>query len=225
MSSVSVIIPHYYKERERNLLQITDALYRGTVRPDEIIIWNNDSPFDPMFIQGMMVDVIQSHRNVGCQGRFIAALTARSDYVIFQDNDVMVQQNTIENLLRWSYFGGVITLDGRTVSPGEGYKKSVLYTTGPEMKAPIKVDMSLGHMEMVGRKLLYSILSNFPFDETTEMEDLYFSAACKLLGVPIHVVPSNHGAGLVALSMGGVGSCLTDGHYDKRDAICKEIFT
>jgi hypothetical protein len=39
--TVSVVIPHYYPEREPNLWKIVDAFNTGTIRPLEILIWCN----------------------------------------------------------------------------------------------------------------------------------------------------------------------------------------
>ena len=43
------MIPHFFKERIRNLHTIVSALRAGTLVPDEILIWNND----PSPVEGM----------------------------------------------------------------------------------------------------------------------------------------------------------------------------
>lgn len=221
MKMISAVIPHFFRERESNLPIVIDALRNGTHPPDEILIWNNDRPIS-IGLPG--VDIIQSHRNVGCQARFLAALAARSEFVWFQDNDVAVCERTLEEMVAWNEkLGGVTSFDGRCV-PGS-YRKSTLITSGPELREPHAVDITLGHGEVIRRDLLRRILSHFPFDESTVMEDLYFGWACKRAGVARWVVPTSARGGLRSLPMHGVGSCKQPGHYTQRDRICAEIFS
>lgn len=217
--SVSVVIPHYYPERDANLTHIITALRKGSVPPDEIIIWAN-SPIRYARLAG--ASVIQSHRNVGAQARFVAALTAVGDYVVFHDNDVMAGHRSVEQLLWWSQrvLGSIVSADGRVFAV-PGYKRytNTVLIQRPEVLTP--VDISLGHLEMVRRTDVPKILSSFPFGDEARMDDLQWSAAAARAGVPIYVAP---GIEMTGLSMGGVGSCKEPDHYRERDRLCQTIF-
>ena len=216
--SISVVVPHYYVQRERNLLMLVHALLAGSVVPDEIIFWANA----PIYIKlPDEVSVIQSHRNVGAQARFIAALTAGGDYVVFHDNDVAVGRGTIKDLLGWSEKmpASIISIDGRNFNgPDKRYTSTTLVQSPTR---PMRVDISLGHLEMVRRTDVPRILATFPFGKEARMDDLQWSAAAARAGVPIFAVPAD---AVTALSMGGVGSCKEPDHYRERDRLCQTIF-
>jgi len=216
--SISVVVPHYYQERNRNLLSIIASLRRGTIIPDEIVIWAN-SPINNVILTG--ASVIQSHRNVGAQARFIAALTAVGDYIVFHDNDVMVGKRTLEHLLEWSEKmpASIISVDGRNFNGPEKRYTSTTLVQSPAH--PTRVDISLGHLEMVRRTDIPRILATFPFGEEARMDDLQWSAAAARAGVPIFAVPAD---AVTGLSMGGVGSCKEPDHYRERDRLCQTIF-
>jgi hypothetical protein len=110
---VTCIIPHYYNEhRYKNLAPIVETL-RGQV--GEVIIWNNDSPIDP--VPGARI--IQADHNWGCQGRFAAAkelseIVGEANYVLFHDNDLITHPNSLSRLrhvLEWNR-GHIATITG-----------------------------------------------------------------------------------------------------------------
>jgi hypothetical protein len=219
---LSTVIVHFYQERMYNLQVIVDSLLAGTVVPEEIIIWNNGPERLPLVIKGGPV-IIESSRNLGAQARFIAALAARGERVLFLDNDIAVRETTVDNLLYWSgQLGGVVTLEGRK-RVGDTYSKwPKLYGHG--LSHPEKVFLSLGRGELVSQVVLQRVLSTFPFGEKTVMDDLAFSACCERHGVPIVVVPCVKGhSDLADLPMGGVGLCKTPGFNEERTRVAYEI--
>jgi hypothetical protein len=223
MPTVSVVIPHYYVEREKNLSGITKALVQGTVCPVEIVVWCNSATGCPEDLPDE-VNVITSEWNVGCQARFLAALVARGDYVLFQDNDVCVRRRTVENLLQKVSPGKVASLDGYRVPP-VGYAERRRFL-GWQQASPVLVNVTLGRMEMIERKTLLRVLRDFPFGPSTEMDDLAFSAACKKNDVPIFVVPAlDRDEVFINLPDGGVGMSkgMPVSYVDRRDRTFKEL--
>jgi hypothetical protein len=225
MPTVSVIVPHLYRERERNLLTIVDALLSGTTRPLEIIVWCNESLTKEL--GGVLWDtvrLVESSWNVGCQARFLAALVARGDYVLFQDNDVCVRSRTVENMLSQASPGKAVSLDGYHVPP-LGYTERRRFF-GWNQTSPVRVNLTLGRMEMVERKTLLRVLRDFPFDASTVMDDMAFSAACKKNDVPIFVVPAlDRDFVFVNLPDGGVGLSkgMPPSYVERRDRTFREL--
>ena len=232
VKTVSVVIPHYYVEREKNLHEIVKALCSGTVLPIEIIIWCNtelilqSSVFEFFNDDDRVTSVrfIESSWNVGCQARFLAALVARGDYVLFQDNDVCVRRRTVENLLHRAEPNTVVSLDGYYVPPiGYTMRSRCL---GWHQPRPVSVNLTLGRMELVERKTLLRVLRDFPFGPETEMDDVAFSSACKKNGVPIFVVPApDRDFVFVNLPDGGVGLSkgMPPSYVARRDSASKEL--
>lgn len=223
---LSVVIPHYWAAREGNLRMIVNSLRLGTVKPDEIIIWNNDRPIEP--IEG--AQIIQAPRNYGCLGRFIASYAARGEYVLFQDNDTCVVETTVEKLMYWAKArpGSIVSIDGWSFTADKTYTNGVEtlcygFGVGGVDKAvvgPTEVDVTPGHMELVSRADLMNILTFFPFEDSTVMEDLWFNACAKQAGVPRYVVPCR----FAYLSECGVGICQAPNFFAERDALCQAIF-
>lgn len=218
MDSVSVVIPHYFREREPNLRRIVDALAAGTVRPAEIIVWANEPLAEPL----PGAAVIGSHRNIGAQARFLAALAASGEWVLFLDNDVSPAPRTVENLLHWARPDRIVTLEGRSAG-GKTYRESPKHY-GRDVSEPLLVAVSLGRGEMVSRRALPRLLAHFPFAPDTVMDDLWLSAAAGREGMPILVVPAVAGdSDLVNLPEYGVGLSLRPEFYAERDAALAAI--
>lgn len=220
MPSVSVIIPHFWATRRKNILPIVNALNAGTLVPAEIIIWNNDHPFD-VLPQG--VRVIQAPFNVGCKARFLAAMCASSEYILFQDNDLMVEQQTVAHLVSWHQklgSTGTVALEGRALRPGKPYSECNAVSGGP-----VKMDITLGRMELVRRETVNAVLSDIPFTSDTVMDDIWFSYVLNLHGWPRWCVPCIPTAsGFKNMDEGGVGSYHRPAHWSERNTLCERLF-
>jgi hypothetical protein len=226
MRSVSVVVPHFFPEREENLLTIVDAVCGGSVKPLEIIIWCNSPLRGSVLRHVEVVRLVESTRNVGCQARFLAAMTALGDYVLFQDNDVCVRSKTVENLLTWAeQRAGVCSLDGYRI-PKQGYALRQR-VRGKGVITFEEVDVTLGRVEMVSRRLLLTMLRDFPFGEQTVMDDIAFSASCRKNGVPCEVVaalsPETYFDDLPTHGT-GISYKLPAGYLSQRDRTFKQYF-
>jgi hypothetical protein len=219
---ITAIIPHFFTERLRNLSMAIESLRASAPTPPiEILVWNNDVPLMPGIADG--ASVIQSPRNIGCQARFLAALMARGDYVLFQDNDLRVQRRTLENMAAWAEHipNSIISLDGYAIPVGAGYgaRRAVSGVTEPE-----RISVTLGRLELMERALLLRLLADFPYGDGARMDDLELSAAAARAGIECWVVPTGADSGYVNLPTGGVGACLTPDHYEERDRVYRRLF-
>jgi hypothetical protein len=225
---LTAILPHYFAERLVSLRIACEALLTGTLVPDEILIWNNDQPFgqgrerlgmDRLIAEGT-VQVIQSPRNIGPHGRFLAALMARGDLIWFQDNDVMVERQTLDHVCA-RYANDidevVESLEGRRLTAEGGYRSSLWFRPEAEEQG---VDLTLGRGELVSRGTLRRALQQFDWD--CPMDDLAFSYALRRLRIPIWIPPAVPEAGLRNLPEGGVGARFSPNHYPERDTFCRQ---
>ena len=219
--SVSVIVAHYYAARWPNLPMLVGALQSGTVSPQEILIWNNELGALPQ-MDG--VHVIQSHRNVGCQARFVASFVAQGDWLLYHDNDMLCDENTLALLLAWARKLGdaIVSVDGWSfVDDRHRYVDGVgTYFTGQHLSGPQQVDVVPGHIELVRRNTVLQILSTFPFVSSPVHDDLVWCACAKKLGIPRYVVPCQSSW----LPDYGLGISREPGFNEERNQLCRELW-
>lgn len=220
--TITVVIPHFFVAREPNLPVLVQRLLDGTTPPDAILIWNNDAPIRVALPP--IVSVLQSPVNVGCQGRFVAALEVQTDAVLFHDNDVAVRPRTLEALARWATTDphAIWTLDGRTATAA-AYRQwpKVRSATGP---TPVPVTIALGRVELVRRGVVEYLLRAFPWGSAGAMDDLAFSSRAEACGIPIFVPPTAEDERFDNLSEYGEGWRRTPGYYDRRQAVAAHLF-
>jgi hypothetical protein len=100
---ITAIIPHFYKERIPNLQPIVTSLNEQKV--DQIIIWNNDEALPEELHNWLEIvggcNIIQSERNLGCQGRFAAVPYVRpgTTHILSHDNDLITRGNALARLV------------------------------------------------------------------------------------------------------------------------------
>lgn len=215
--SIGVVIPHYYQEREKSLRQAISALRKQTCPPEEIIVWNND---DNILTLGDDVRVLDSPENLGPFARFFAALTASTDYVFFQDNDLALQPTALETLTEWAKKRpGILSLHGYLIDPGGSYAKRQFVLNVPKLT---RVNVTLGRAELVPWSTIPRALLRL--QGIPRMDDLWFSARCRDMRVPIYVVPSQNGSGFVNLDGWRGGASAEPDHYSERERLYKELF-
>lgn len=209
--TVSVIIPHYYHQREPNLRLIVDACMSGSVKPCEIIVWANEPLRSPL----PGASVITSHRNIGPKARILAAMCVTGDHVLFLDNDVAPHPKTIECLLGSMVGGDMSTLEGR-IFDGSPYRKTPK-VRGIDVGVRTRVDLSLGRGEMLRRYAAQAAAQRFRLD--AEMDDFEFSRAMQESGWGIYVVPCvDRKSFITNLPEYGVGASKDPTFYARRDA-------
>ncbi len=227
MPNVSVCIAHIYPERRQNFEPIVHALMTGTLPPYEIIVWNNDSPdFNPP-----RCTMIHAGTNPGPGARFIAALTARSEFILFQGSDIAVQPQTVQRLhdLLVLWPGLTFGLEGRVLHRGEPYNYHIgkggldgqYLTELPTWGA--HNDISMGRMDIITRDTVVKVLPDVPLFERED--DIWFSYALAKHGIGRRVIPYTPGVnGFTNLQEGGVGNATHPKHLNWRDDLCKQLF-
>jgi hypothetical protein len=223
--TVSVVIPHFWSARHRNLPQIVRALRESSVKPVEIVIWNNtpDLPEVPADVM-----VIQSPINVGCKARLLAAMCTTGSHILFQDNDLMVQPETIAHMAHTLHLEDrrrcMVALEGRKLVGGKTYEQC-MFLDGQKLTEPMEMEISIGRCELIQRNEVNNALSNFPFNSGGEMDDIWFSYALKLNHVARLCIPYTPKVnGFTNLPEAGVGAHRAPEHMTKRDYLCKHLF-
>jgi hypothetical protein len=228
MPSVSVCIAHIYPERRSNLGVIFDALRGGTLPPDEIIVWNNDTIFPvPSAFGQPNVQMIHAMPNPGPCARFLAALTARSQFIFFQGSDVAVQPDTVRHLhdLLVTRPNVTLGLEGRILHEGQPYNYHIGKggLDGKLLQQPTHNDISMGRMDIISRDVMVQCLPDVPLFERED--DIWFSYALAKHHIERLVVPYTPGVnGFTNLQEGGVGNCTHPKHMNWRDDLCKQLF-
>lgn len=224
---LSVVIPAFYPERKDNLSAIVMALQVSTASPDEIIIWNNGPVEAIETVRHLSaVQIIQAPRNFGCKARFLAAMCAQGDYVLFHDDDLMVEECTIENMLDWASSDSIIALNGRKLVKHAPYAAAMVID-GSCLQAPMIIDVSNGRLELVDRDAVQKLLPYVPFTDGAVHDDILFSHAAEQHDMQCAVIPYGENEGFIDLENYGVGSCVGVNmaqHYNERNKLVKELF-
>ena len=173
---ITAIITHYYDIRIRNLQPIVHSLVNQV---DEILIWNNDKPL-PDGVMGWLtgvanVHVIDSAKNYGCQGRFMAMKYTQRDHdILFHDNDVIASVKSVAKLREAteSQNGDIVTGTGEwRVFNGEAFF------------------ITRGQFELVPRLTLNKILQEWKNDERSLHDDIWLSVTSHKLGITRRRIP------------------------------------
>jgi hypothetical protein len=207
-ASVTAIIPHYWESRMEDLPRIIEALNAGDVRPTDIIIWNNmERPVD---VPGAMV--VNAGRNWGIAARFAAAYLARTKYVFFQDNDLLVQPGTLRNMLSFAPDIGVsIELQGRILNDGPHPYSQSEYVTGVTRI----VDVGLSRTSLMLRATAVSLCARIPPDVIDD--DIWTSRCCT-----IQVIAHGPEEGWIDIPEREGLSLNAGEHIARRDVLARE---
>lgn len=212
VSYVTAIIPHFFKQRRKSLLDAVRAVH---TQVDEVLVWNNDSES----LHLPHARVIDSPVNIGPAARFWATLTVKNPYgyVFFQDNDVLVPPGTVRSMLDWTmtYPGHVLSLHGYNVKDSYRDREFVL-----GVDKPTQANVTLGRAELVPMHVITRIMKGFSGVPFPKMDDLWFSSCLKQLGIKIYVVP-----GLICNLPGWKeGASAEEGYYDEREKVFSRLF-
>ena len=212
MKDVTAIIPHYWHSRRQNLPGIVNALLESRAR--EVVIWNNTAL--PVAVQGAMV--IEGGANWGIAARFAAAYLARTELVLFQDNDLMVEPGTIACLAEGNPFDGEsLEFQGRNLGDwGAPYTRST-YVDAYQINAPQPADVGLSRVSLMTRTTAMYLAGVIPPDVTDD--DLWTSRYCN-----IRIVPTMEDSEYRNLPE-TEGLCRdVDAHVARRDALVRQLW-
>jgi hypothetical protein len=135
---ISAILLTYYKERIEIVKENLMALEKGTLKPDRIIIANNNTEIK--LDQIKCTNIINSNLNIGTRLRMITALSVVSDYYYFIDDDCVVREKTLENLYK-NRIDGVVGYCGKTAENGN-YRTPLIY--GNRIKNEVETNIIIG---------------------------------------------------------------------------------
>ena len=170
---------------------------------------------------------MQAPWNAGSKARFAAALVARGEYILFQDNDICVDEGTLEHLSGQARPDAVVALEGRRFTAGNRRYTATEHVNGRAIAEPVAIDITLGRMELVHRDIVRRLLPDMPFDDGMKMDDIWFSYAASCRGIVRLVIPYPRGCGFKDLDECGVGQSIGDtrAHLRERNALCLRLFT
>lgn len=195
---ITLIVPHYGEGRVKNLKKIC-AEYKNK------IIWNNGG--------ATMTDAINANKNYGVLVRWLTALLAPTEYVLMNDNDIYIPQETAQKMLNKIKSNPTAIVGVVGVNLGQDHK----YTTGTKFESKyMAVDIVVGEAMMMSKKIIPKILETMINLDWWNTDDCIAS----LVNKNNWIVAGE----FERLDEGGSGLYLNDKHYLKRDAICQSFF-
>lgn len=151
---ISVIVLNYYPERSSNVTRLIKDLDGGTVKPDRLIVWNNDPKTKVEPHLDYQVCINSSH-NFNCVVRHSIGLLSGTKYCLFIDDDITVKPDTLESLLKYSklFPDAILGAWGKNI----GKDIDAPYTSGEDIKyvkVPTRVDIVVGRLQFFKRSKL-----------------------------------------------------------------------
>lgn len=205
---MTAIILTYYIQRRKYLPQIIEALKKNKV-PCSILIFNQgEIPLGP--IEG--VTVINSGKNFGCSVRHSMALCIDDDYFFFQDDDLVISPDTIQDLLNHVTDDNIVGVDGCVLT--DGY-----YTTAiPVREETREVDIVTGRVHLCRKR---AIIRAFDLRDRMGLkiwrdDDILLSLA-NSGNIEVNTRVRN-------LDEEGIGLQHEPQHYPERNYTCKTIY-
>ena len=230
MRRVATVLLHYWPERSGNVRRIIRDLWMGSIRPDEIIVFNNNK--DVTFESKDGVLVVNSNHNFYCQVRHAMGLMTGAEYCFFIDDDLTVGRKTLEYLLNQMgrFPESILGFEGRRFgedaekpySSGENVMNLV---DGPTPMASV-VDIVKGRLHICKTlKLLNAFRLKHEVGLQARIDDdVVLSLANKIFDAGTNlVVSTNDETRPMDLADYGVGLYHIEGHIEKRDETCKRI--
>ena len=205
-SQVTAVILNYWENRRKWLPEI--------VRPyKKVIVWNNDST---VTIPG----AINSSKNYGSWSRYIAGLCADTEWVIFQDNDLILDECNIEKLY-------LFCKEHDNCIAGY-YGRQLIRSQHPYIQAKIleniqeavEGDIVVGRLSMMRRDFIPKVLEfGANIENIGSCDDIVASFANKKHGNKNYIVPLT----IAEIPTEGQGLCNQPDHYVNRDEMCKKL--
>jgi len=213
-------------KRVKNLDKIIKSIKNSSLKPNQLIIINNNPEIN-LKIDG--IDIINMGGNYGCIARHAIALLSKNSHCLFFDDDLMLEEKTIENLANWSkklpesiigYFGMKLNFEN----------KATPYLTGKRIfteniEKPELVDIVLGRIHFCQQK---KMVENFSLlIKTSDIgrveDDIFLSLSNNFAGFKNYVIPKIKNGGYINLPEGDVAISRQPGHINKRDFTIKQI--
>jgi hypothetical protein len=221
--TISVIILAHFKERESNLKRIIDDLSNGTVKPDKIIMFIDNSEIT---FNDERVTIICSSGSFLPIIRFALGSICDTDYCFFIDDDLSVQNKTLENLLHFAdllpkkILGMQGSILGKTTTP---YSNDRCINRDKHLE-PILVDVII-RTYFVPKELIpfgLQLRNMYPELPKESLDDVFLCLGNKYLNHgENYVIPTDNETGLVELPDAGIGQSRSGEHYKNRNLVCR----
>jgi len=222
---ISVIILHYWPERASNVTRLIEDLDKGTVKPNKIIVWNNDPKTELKPHLDNQICINSSH-NFSCVARHSIGLLSGTEHCLFIDDDLTVKPNTLEYLIEQSQLfpEAILGFYGKNI----GNSIDTPYTSGKDVRdvdTPTMVDIVLGRLQFFKRsKLVHAHQITTQIDLNINgmiQDDIVLSMGNTYFGHAENFVLPNMA---IELDEKGIGLYhKRKNHYEDRNKTIKEI--
>jgi hypothetical protein len=189
MSDITVILNGY--KRPQFLQEQINAIQNQTVKPREIMLWqNNTEGFDSNITN--TITIAASSKNLGVWARFAYALNAKTEYICVFDDDTIPGSKWFENCLEtMKTHEGLLGTVGLVYHSPNGYRPNTRYGWADiNNEEAMRVDI-VGHAWFFKREWLTAFWRELPpvgFEIIGE--DMHFSYMIqKYLGLNTYVPP------------------------------------
>lgn len=218
---VSAILLAHYKEREGNISKIIDSLLNGTVKPDNIVVFNDSGTF----LVDNRVTIVNSSKNYPVIIRFALGLCENADRILMIDDDLAVGKKTIENFVKYSkkYPEHLLGLEGNILGKDEvePYTLGESVDRGSHVRS---VDVIIRTYFVTPMHLLQALWTRELFknqlpDKSIDDIILCMSNKYEYSGQNI-VIPIDKDSDVIELGDKRVGQCLDINHYFNRNVAC-----
>lgn len=219
MKITAIILSHYY-ERRGNLTRIIGDLQKGSVVPDEIVVFVDHPDIDLKY-DG--VTIIKSNVNLLPKIRFSLATYFESDYFLFIDDDLSVRHRTVENFVKYAkkHPHTILGLEGSILGPTDRpYSSDTPIGRGPDM---FYVDVII-RTYFVPRECLIGGLQMYvdnPDLPRKSLDDVYLCLGNQYIsGYRNLVIPVDDESNLLEIGEFDVGQSKSGEHYQLRNDVC-----
>lgn len=228
---VGVVCSHWPQRRD-NAARIIQDLFSGTVKPDHVILLDNN----PAAPRGMLLDAACAHGQVSviegtnweCRGKFVAALLDPADYYILMDDDTSVGSETLKCFMRWAHQTCVFGYWGVRLLHDPGHQRptfmggQIIFPSS--VSSEVEVDafhgrgMFCSYRSLVRMLALEEFVRVQPQEWRTEGDDLIIGLANSA-----SVVPMNGPETFIDLDPGSEAMQNAPGYFAMRDEFLQAV--
>jgi hypothetical protein len=202
MNTITAILLNW--RREGNLPRIIKALREQDV--DKIWLWDNSG--SASYLRDKVDTYAHGNNSLGCSARWWLAQEADTDYVLVQDDDLVLVPGGLRLLVGASHGEIVVGPFGKRLLTGKTYGKCPLAKRG-------RVDMLLGRCMLLPRD---QVGLCWPCPEKFE-DDIYVSSQFTKPKAVVRGVTRDLDPGLKDIAV-----CARPGHYEAREAARRRWF-
>lgn len=221
---ISCIILAHNNERAGNICPIVESLKNGTVKPNNIVVFEDNNRIEFIYKHLWITEIIAS-RCYPVITRFALGLCEKADRILMIDDDLAVGTKTIENFVKYAnkYPDALLGLEGNILHPDD----TECYTRGKTVdrgSTKCKVDILIRTYFATPLHLVQALWTRELFKEKLpekSVDDIILCMSNKYFysGYNI-VIPVDKTSDVIELESYGVGQCLDSEHYINRNIAC-----